>query len=115
MARIERGEVWLVNLSPTIGREIRKTRPAVIISNDINNHHAGTVTVLPVTDQGEKIYPFEVAIGTEEAGLVKQSKILCQQIRTIDKGRLVKLLGRLSNEALNKVNKAILVHLGIES
>lgn len=59
---ILRGQVWLVNLDPTVGAEIKKKRPAVIISNDLNNTYADTVTLLPMSDKGKKVYPFEVFI-----------------------------------------------------
>ena len=107
-----RGEIWLVNLDPAIGAEIKKTRPAVMISNNLNNQYASTVTVLPVSDKGEKVYPFEVALPAG-AGLTKESKVRCQQIRTIDKIRLVKLLGRLEEEPLCQIQGALLFHLGI--
>ena len=96
----ERGEIYLVCLDPTIGSEINKTRPALIISNDINNQAAQTITVIPVTSSTKKIYPFETLLLSKDSGLPKNSKIKCNQIRTIDKKRLVKLLGKVSFEKL---------------
>lgn len=109
-----RGEIWLVSLEPTIGYEIGKTRPALVISNDLNNQYAETITVLPITSKTEKIYPFETFISKEESGLPKDSKIKSNQIRTIDKRRLVKLVGRVSDEKLKQVERAVLIHLGVE-
>lgn len=113
MSEIFRGQIWLVNLDPTVGAEIKKTRPAIVISNNVSNQYAGTITVLPVTDQGEKIYPFEVPL-RGGAGLTKESKIKCQQIRTIDKSRLIKLLGKIESSDLNKIKEAVLIHLGLD-
>lgn len=109
-----RGEIWLVNLNPTIGSEIRKTRPALIISNDINNEYAGTITVLPISDRGNKVYPFEVAVSSESAALTKPSKIKCQQIRTIDKSRLAKFLGDIDKDLFPQIEEALKIHLGMD-
>jgi len=69
-----RGEIYLVCLDPTIGSEINKTRPALIISNDINNQAAQTVTVIPITSSTKKVYPFETLLSSQESGLPKSSK-----------------------------------------
>lgn len=109
-----RGEIWLVSLEPTIGHEIGKTQPALVISNNLNNQYAETITVLLVTSKTEKIYPFETFISSEESGLPKDSKIKSNQIRTVDKRRLVKFISRIPEEKLKQVEQAILIHLGIE-
>lgn len=110
-----RGEIWLVALDPTIGSEIGKTRPAVVLSNDRNNEYAETVTVLPVTSKTEKIYPFEVAIAAGQSGLRVDSKVKASQIRTIAKARLVKRLGVLDEKHLALVERAVLIHLGLKN
>jgi mRNA interferase MazF len=109
----KRGEIYLVCLDPTIGSEINKSRPALIISNDINNDRAPTVTVIPITSNTEKTYPFETLIASRESGLSKKSKAKCNQIRTIDKLRLQNLIGKITPEELEYVEKALLIHLGI--
>jgi mRNA interferase MazF len=108
----KRGEIWRINFDPTLGGEIRKTRPAVIISNDQNNRYSLTVTVLPVTDKGEEVFPFEVFLPQETEGLKKDSKIKCQQIRTLDKIRLVKFLGRMDVSRFAEIERALDLHLG---
>lgn len=108
----KRGHIWFVSLEPVIGHEIGKRRPAVIISNDKNNLFADTVTVIPITSKTEKIYPFEVLLPKEETGLSKDSKMKCNQIRTIDKKRLVNFVGTLSTERVKEVKQALLIHLG---
>ncbi len=87
---MNRFEVWLVNLDPTIGSEIQKTRPAVIVSPDELNKHLGTVIVIPLTTG--KTYPFRVA--TKVAG--ESGVAAVDQIRTVDKQRLVKKVGTIS-------------------
>jgi mRNA interferase MazF len=95
---IKRGNIYLANLDPSIGNEINKTRPVVVISNDINNQYGNTITVLPITSNTSKIYPFEVFIEKGTANLPKDSKIKADQIRTIDKTRLIKEIGSFPNE-----------------
>jgi len=109
----KRGQIWFVSLDPVVGHEIGKTRPALVISNNRNNQFADTVTVLPITSKTEKIYPFEVFLSKEETHLPKNSKVKCNQIRTVDKKRLVSLVGALSSESLKEIKQALLIHLSI--
>ncbi len=109
----ERGQIWFVSLGPVVGREIGKKRPAVVISNDKNNLYADTITVIPITSKTEKIYPFEVFLPKEETGLPKDSKAKCNQIRTIDKKRLINFVGGLPLGRLKEVEGALLIHLDI--
>ena len=109
----ERGEIYLVCLDPTIGSEINKTRPALIISNDINNQVAETVTVIPITSSTETVYPFETLLYSQESGLSQNSKAKCNQIRTIDKKRLLKSIGKVSIKKLKEVEDSLLIHLGM--
>ena len=109
----QRGEIWLVSLEPVTGHEIGKTRPALVISNDQNNQFADTVTVLPITSKTGKIYPFETPLLKEEGWIPVDSKVKSNQIRTIDKKRLVKLLSSVSQEKLKQVEQSLLIHLGL--
>lgn len=111
----KRGEIYLVCLDPSIGAEINKTRPALIISNDINNQVAQTITVIPITSNIAKVYPFETLLPSQGSGLSKNSKTKCNQIRTIDKKRLVKRLGKISTEELKEIGKSLSIHLGFYS
>jgi len=108
-----RGEIWLVSLEPTTGSEIGKIRSALVISNDRNNQFADTVTVIPITSKTKRIYPFETFLSHQETHLPRDSKAKSNQIRTIDKKRLIKLLVKLSSEKIAEVEQAILIHLGI--
>jgi mRNA interferase MazF len=114
MTDIKRGEVYLASLDPSIGHEIAKTRPVLIMSNDIGNKYSGTVTILPITSQRlKKIYPFEVKLEKGVANLPKDSKVKTDQIRTIDKRRIVKRIGTLENESINLVETALKIHLNL--
>jgi mRNA interferase MazF len=111
----KRGEIWNVSLEPVMGREIGKTRPALVISNNKNNEYSSTVAIIPVTGSIEKVYPFEVLISRLESGLPLDSRLKCNQIRTVDKLRLTKVVGNVSDEIIQKVEKAIMIHLGISN
>jgi mRNA interferase MazF len=117
MARMKpprRGELYWANLDPAIGAEIVKTRPALIISNDIGNQYADRVIVAPISSSNlSKIYPFEVHLSSGESGLPKESKILLDQIRTLDKLRLGQLIGAHIAERLEEVNRAIRISLAV--
>lgn len=109
---MKRGEIYYANLSPVIGSEVDKRRPVLVVSNDANNRAATTVTVLPITSNVSKIYPFEVLLTTIESGLPKTSKIQAQQIRTISKQRISgNFLGYLSEEVMQLIESAIKLHL----
>ncbi len=108
-----RGEIYWVKLDPAVGSEISKTRPAVIISNDTGNQYSDRIIVAPLTSKGlDKVYPFEVKV-TAEDGINSVSKVLLDQIRTIDKSRLGKQIGNLNNKKMEEVNKAIRVSLDV--
>jgi mRNA interferase MazF len=110
----QRGALYWANLDPAIGSEIAKTRPALIISNDIGNQYAQRVIVAPISSSSlGKIYPFEVHLNPGEGGLSKESKILLDQIRTLDKSRLGQQIGILSPERIEEVNRAIRISLAV--
>jgi mRNA interferase MazF len=108
----KRGELYLVNFDPTIGSEIKKTRPALIIQNDIGNRHSPITIVAAVTSQFDgTLYPTEVLIRAPEGGLRQDSVVLLNQIRSIDKTRLMKRLGVLKPATLESVNRALQISL----
>ena len=114
MMKIARGDIWVANLDPTVGKEIQKTRPVVVVSNNVANEFLGTVTVVPVTSQKlSKIYPFEAIIPDGTPGLAKASKAKADQIRTIDKSRLSQKLASLDAETIAEIDKAIKTHLDL--
>lgn len=111
---IKRGEIFLANLEPVRGSEQGGFRPVLIIQNDIGNEYSTTTIVAPLTSaQMKNEYPFNVSIKSSEF-LKKDSTILLNQIRTIDKRRLTKKLGFLDNFTMNKVNKALKISLDLD-
>jgi mRNA interferase MazF len=111
---INRGDIYLAALDPVVGNEISKTRPVLVVSNNINNRYAGTVTVLPITSKKlNKMYPFELLLPKGTGNLPKDSKVKADQLRTLDKTRLVKYIGKLKNEHMNLLNEAIKIHLSL--
>ena len=114
MKEVKRGGIWLVNLDPTIGHEIKKSRPAVIIQNDIGNQYSPLTIIAPITSQNtDKVYPIEVLLTKSNSGLEKNSKVLLNQIRAIDKIRLIKKLGKVDKETLSKIDESIKISLGL--
>ena len=111
---MKRGEIYYANLSPAIGSEMDKRRPVLIVSNDANNRAGTTVTILPMTSNVSRVYPFEVLLNPEDSGLPKVSKVQAQQVRTISKQRIDgDVAGTLSEEMMQLVDAAIKLHLGL--
>lgn len=109
-----RGEVYWVNLDPSFGTEIAKTRPGVIISNDIGNQYSQRVIVAPMTSGGtHRVYPFEALVPAGEAGLTDTSKVLLDQMRSVDKRRLGDRIGALPAECMLEVDVAIRLNLAV--
>jgi mRNA interferase MazF len=112
---MKRGEIYYANLDPAIGSEMAKRRPILIVSNDINNRVATTVTILPISSNISCIYPFEVLVQPSASGLPKASKIQAQQVRTISKQRLEEnAIGCLDEATIKLVDAAIKLHLGLD-
>lgn len=110
----KRGDVWLVNFDPTLGAEIRKTRPAVVLQNDVANRWSPITIVAAMTSKfDERLYPTEVRVQPPEGGLSQDGVILLNQIRSIDQARLVKRLGALKPDTLARMNLALQVSVGL--
>jgi mRNA interferase MazF len=106
---MKRGEVWWVECDPAVGSEIRKTRPAIIVSNDAANRNLARVVVVPLTSNTSRQYPGEAWVTV--AG--KPGKAMADQIMAADKSRLKSRLGTLSKADMLAVEEAIQVHLGM--
>jgi mRNA interferase MazF len=106
--------VYLVNFDPTIGAEIRKTRPALVVQNDIANRWSPITIVAAITSRFEEpTYPTEVVVRAPEGGLEVDGVVLLNQIRSIDKRRLVRRMGVLKPERMRQVEQAMLISLGM--
>ena len=108
---IRRGDIYLVQLDPVVGSEVGKTRPAVVLQNDLANRSSPTVTLVPVSSKVDRVFPFQVRIPAGEGGLPQTSKALCEQIRTVSRERLVQYVGRLPEERLAEIRIALDRHL----
>jgi mRNA interferase MazF len=106
---MRRGEVWWVNFNPSIGGEIEKKRPAVIVSNDASNNSLNRVQVVPLSSKTEKVYASEVLVVFEG----KENKAMADQLTTVSKTRLSTRVAVLSQEDIRKVEEAIKIQLGI--
>jgi mRNA interferase MazF len=111
---MKRGDIYLVDFEPSVGSEIRKTRPALIISCNEANRHLRTVTVIPFSSKVGKVFPFEVLVESRESGLDRDSKLKVPQMRAVDKSRLSKRIGSVGEETMAAVEKAIRLHLDME-
>ena len=112
---IRRGDLVLVNLDPVIGSEQGKTRPVLVVQNDTGNKLSPTTIIAPVTSKiFSKQFPTNVEIDNSNSPLKQKSTILLNQIRTIDKSRIIKNYGRISSKKLKEVNEAVIVSLGLE-
>lgn len=107
---MKRGEVWWVNFEPSVGGEIRKKRPAVIISNDAANKYLNRVQVIPLTSRIGRIYPSETLVMLSD----RESKAMADQLTTVSKRRLISRVGRLANAEMRKVEQAVRVQLGLQ-
>jgi mRNA interferase MazF len=105
---MNRGEVWWVNFETSVGGEIRKKRPAVIISNDGSNKYLNRLQVVPLTSKVDRLYPSEAYVTLSG----KQNKAMADQLTTVSKFRMINLVDRLSISDMKKVEKAIKVQLG---
>ena len=111
---VKRGDIFYADLDPVIGSEQGGTRPVLIVQNDVGNKHSPTVICAAITSQMKKAkLPTHVEIDTERSTLVKDSVILLEQIRTIDKVRLREKICRLDDAMMQRVNRALSVSLSL--
>ena len=103
-----------MNFDPTLGAEIKKTRPALILQNDIGNRYSPLTIVAAITSHyEERLDPHQVLVVAPEGGMKKNSAVLLNQIRSVDKSRLVKRLGTLAPDTMRKVDRALQISVGL--
>lgn len=112
---VKRGDIFYADLSPVVGSEQGGIRPVIIIQNDIGNKYSPTVIISAITSQINKAkLPTHVEISSEEYGLNKDSVVLLEQIRTLDKRRLKEKIGHMSDSDMEKVDQALLISVGLQ-
>lgn len=115
---MHRGDIVTVDLDPALGSEANKTRPAVVVSNEAANDTAtrlgrGVITVVPVTSNVARIYPFQVLLPARQSGLARDSKAQAEQVRSVAVQRIGPRLGRLPAALMSEVDQALRLHLGL--
>ena len=111
---IKRGEIYYADLSPVVGSEQGGVRPVLIVQNDVGNRYSPTVIAAAITSQHEKSQlPTHIKVNADGCGLAKDSIVLLEQVRTIDKQRLKEKMGTLDNTAMNRVDKDLSVSFGL--
>ena len=114
MTVVKRGEIYYADLSPVVGSEQGGTRPVLIVQNDIGNRYSPTVIAAAITSQKEKSHlPTHIEVKSSDCGLTKDSIVLLEQIRTLDKKRLKEKMGKLSDTSMTEINDALKVSFGL--
>jgi mRNA interferase MazF len=115
---MRRGDLYWVDLEPVIGSEASKTRPAVVVSNDAANRAverrgSGVVTVVPVTSNTDRVFPFQVLLKAGDCGLSSDSKARAEQVRTVASERLHRRIGSVPAASMRQLDDALRLHLGL--
>ncbi|MBR2912410.1 MAG: type II toxin-antitoxin system PemK/MazF family toxin [Oscillospiraceae bacterium] len=112
---VKRGEIYYADLSPVVGSEQGGIRPVLIVQNDVGNRHSPTVIAAAITSRMDKAkLPTHISLEADSCGLQKDSIVLLEQIRTIDKKRLKDKMGSLDNAAMNRVDNALSISFGLQ-
>ena len=113
-SNVKRGDIYYADLSPVVGSEQGGVRPVLIVQNDTGNKHSPTVIAAAITSQINKArLPTHIELGAQSYGLTKDSVVLLEQIRTIDKRRLKERMGQIDETLMNRVDNAIAVSFGL--
>lgn len=111
---VKRGEIYYADLSPVVGSEQGGIRPVLIVQNDVGNRHSPTVIAAAITSQTEKAkLPTHISLNAQTCGLSKDSVVLLEQIRTIDKRRLKERMGEIDSTSMRKINNALTISFGL--
>lgn len=113
---VKRGDIYYADLSPVIGSEQGGVRPVLIVQNDVGNKFSPTVIAAAITSQRFKTnLPTHIRVNADECGLARDSIVLLEQVRTLDKKRLKERMGTLDDEDMNKINQALSVSFGLKT
>lgn len=113
---VRRGEIYYADLSPVVGSEQGGMRPVLIVQNDVGNKYSPTVIAAAITSQKDKTrLPTHIELGVTNTGLARDSVVLLEQIRTIDKQRLKEKMGRLDDPSMNEIDRALSISVGLGS
>ena len=113
---VRRGDIYYADLSPVVGSEQGGIRPVLIVQNDVGNRFSPTVIAAAITSQRDKTkLPTHIQLQADDSGLVRDSIVLLEQIRTIDKRRLKERMGRLDSQSMNQVDQALSISFGLGS
>ena len=113
---VKRGEIYYADLSPVVGSEQGGVRPVLIVQNDVGNRYSPTVIAAAITSQQDKSrLPTHISINAQSCGLARNSVVLLEQVRTIDKKRLKERMGELDSGSMTQVNNALTVSFGLRS
>lgn len=113
---VKRGEIYYADLSPVVGSEQGGVRPVLIVQNDVGNRYSPTVIAAAITSQKEKAkLPTHIEINAQSCGLARNSTVLLEQIRTIDKRRLKEKMGTLDDQSMNQINSALSISFGLQA
>lgn len=113
MKEVKRGDIYYADLSPVVGSEQGGTRPVLIVQNNIGNRHSPTVIIAVLTSKAKRKLPTHININSGEGNITMDSTVLLEQLRTIDKYRLQKYVGSVSQNIMDQVDRAMLVSLGL--
>ena len=115
MVTVRRGDIYYADLSPVVGSEQGGVRPVLIVQNDVGNKFSPTVIAAAITSQRDKSrLPTHISISSEACGLARDSVVLLEQIRTIDKKRLKERMGRIDEGSMGQINKGLSVSFGLQ-
>ena len=111
---MHRGEIYLVDLSNYVGSEQSGIRPALIVQNEKGNTHSPTTIICPLTSQQKPSMDTHVSLTPSDCGIIKDSTVLCEQVRVIDKARIKRKLGEITNrQKIDDINRKLLISLGL--
>ncbi len=115
MRTIKRGDIYYADLNPAVGSEQGGIRPVLVVQNDVGNCYSPTIIIAVLTSKSKKKLPTHISIHSGEGNIAMDSTVLLEQLRTIDKFRLQKYVGSISGEIMDRIDRAMLVSLGLNT